>query len=106
MKTFDFGQNWRNFSSRALNNHAANSARKDFQDLMEDIELPGCWLLDVGYGQGLSVLCAAESMANVVGLDINRKNEKPLTEAHKYFPNVDLQQTQNISLNSLVDSCT
>ena len=59
-KSFDFGQNWRAFASQALNSDSADAARRDFLDLMDGIELADRRFIDVGFGQGLSMLCAAE----------------------------------------------
>src|SRR3989442_7782894 len=78
-RQFDFGQNWDDYSRHALTPERVAQARADFEQLTEDIELRGRSFLDVGFGQGLSLLAAA-SMGTVlaVGCDINPKCEQVL----------------------------
>jgi 2-polyprenyl-6-hydroxyphenyl methylase/3-demethylubiquinone-9 3-methyltransferase len=70
---FDFGQNWLDFSKRALTLQKVDEARKDFQKLLSGIDLKGKRFLDIGFGQGLSILLAQEAGAEVYGNDINPK---------------------------------
>lgn len=70
---FDFGQNWKEFSEQALTEQRFAQARKDFAELTSGIDLDGRSFLDIGFGQGLTLLCAIESGAQVHGLDINPK---------------------------------
>ena len=83
---FDFGQNWLNFSEKALSNDRVIQAKTDFQKLMSDIPLQDKSFLDIGFGQGLSILCAVEIGAKVVGCDINPKCSEVLKQNFKYFP--------------------
>jgi 2-polyprenyl-6-hydroxyphenyl methylase/3-demethylubiquinone-9 3-methyltransferase len=73
MTRFDFGENWVSFSRTALNKERFNRARTDFKDLFSGIPLKGKTFLDVGFGQGLSLLLARESGAEVTGCDVNPK---------------------------------
>lgn len=70
---FDFGQNWKEFSEQALTPERFGQARKDFAELVAGIDLRGKTFLDIGFGQGLTLLCASEQGARVHGLDINPK---------------------------------
>jgi len=89
MKQFDFGQNWTQFANKAMSKSKADKARKDFFSLLDEIVLADCWFLDIGFGQGLSMMCAAELGAQVVGLDINKKNLDALLLTAKWFPTVE-----------------
>lgn len=70
---FDFGKNWINFSKKALTVDKLNSARQDFNRLFNLIDLKNKSFLDIGFGQGISILLAKESGAKVFGNDINPK---------------------------------
>lgn len=70
---FDFGQNWKEFSERALTKERYAQAQHDFAELTAGITLQDHNLLDIGFGQGLTLLCAIGSGAKVYGLDINPK---------------------------------
>jgi SAM-dependent methyltransferase len=75
---FDFGQNWLDFSKRALTLDKVREARKDFHNLLSGINLEGKRFLDIGFGQGLSILLAREAGAEVYGNDINPKCREAL----------------------------
>ncbi len=68
---FDFGKNWLLFSQHALTLEKVRQARNDFAALMQGLDLAGKSFLDIGFGQGLSLLIAAEMGAQAVGCDIN-----------------------------------
>jgi SAM-dependent methyltransferase len=68
---FDFGKNWVAFAHRALTPERIRQARLDFGRLFDGIDIKGKSFLDIGFGQGLSLLLAKEAGANVVGNDIN-----------------------------------
>ena len=73
LKQFDFGQNWQDFSASRLDDLHIEQARQHFRELMADVNLAGKTFLDVGFGQGLSLLIAHQEGAMVTGLDINPK---------------------------------
>jgi len=73
LKQFDFGQNWQDFSESRLNKEHVEQARLHFRELMEGFDLKGRTFLDIGFGQGLSLLIAHQSGAYVTGMDINPK---------------------------------
>ncbi|MEP7016116.1 MAG: class I SAM-dependent methyltransferase [Verrucomicrobiota bacterium] len=68
---FDFGANWKSFSERALTAKAIAQAKEDFVDLTAEVDLRGNSFLDIGFGQGLSLLIATLMGANTIGCDIN-----------------------------------
>jgi SAM-dependent methyltransferase len=68
---FDFGKNWQAFSRDALTAQHVERAKRAFVKLLEGIELKNQSFLDVGFGQGLSLLIAKALGACTVGCDIN-----------------------------------
>lgn len=71
MEQFNFGKNWKEFSEKALSPDKIENARSSFKKLFHSIELQNKSFLDIGFGQGLSLLIATESGAETVGNDIN-----------------------------------
>ena len=86
-KQFDFGKNWDEFSRNALNPERVRQARDDFARLLEGTELRGRSFIDLGFGQGLSLLAATASGAFTVGCDINPKCREVLNA--KCFPEAE-----------------
>jgi SAM-dependent methyltransferase len=82
---FDFGQNWAEFSDRALNRKRIEQASIDFQQLLGTLELESRSFLDVGFGQGLTLLIATHMGAKTVGCDINPKCKEVLERNKQYF---------------------
>jgi len=70
MMQFNFGQNWKEFSAHALTNEKMDAARNDFSELIEE-DISGKTFLDIGFGQGMSLLLATERKAITFGCDIN-----------------------------------
>jgi SAM-dependent methyltransferase len=68
---FDFGKNWKNYSEYALSDVKIENARQHFNCLFENIDLKNKTFLDIGFGQGLSLLIATERSAKTMGCDIN-----------------------------------
>ncbi len=68
---FDFGKNWKAFSREALTSVKIDQAKADFMHLLDGVPLKGKTFLDIGFGQGLSILLARYYGAKVVGNDIN-----------------------------------
>ncbi|MBU6302372.1 MAG: methyltransferase domain-containing protein [Verrucomicrobia bacterium] len=77
-KQFDFGENWISFAGRALTPQRLEEAARAFQRLFDRIELRGKSFLDIGFGQGLSLINAHREGAVVVGTDINPKCREAL----------------------------
>lgn len=70
---FDFGENWFDYSKRALTPERIDQAKADLTVLTEGIELHNKRFLDIGFGQGLTLLTAASMGAKATGCDINPK---------------------------------
>ena len=99
MKQFDFGENWKNFSERAMSEKNKEKARADFSELTENIDLTDKTFLDIGFGQGLSLLIAAENSVKPVGCDINPKCDSILHHNRKFFNNI-----QNVNIPIIIGS--
>jgi 2-polyprenyl-6-hydroxyphenyl methylase/3-demethylubiquinone-9 3-methyltransferase len=99
---FDFGQNWLEFSQRALTPERAEQALMDFGELTNGIKIKGKSFLDIGFGQGLSLLAAARIGANVVGNDINEKCIEALEHSASCFPEINLGDIP-IVIGSILD---
>ena len=99
MKQFDFGENWNNFSQKALSETSISKARKDFSYLTENINLSEKSFLDIGFGQGLSVLIATERSAKTVGCDINPKCQTVLNNNRIFF-----KEIKNVEIPVLIGS--
>jgi 2-polyprenyl-6-hydroxyphenyl methylase/3-demethylubiquinone-9 3-methyltransferase len=102
MKQFDFGKNWQDFSHKALDYKKIQKAREDFSYLTQDIDLQGKSFLDIGFGQGLSLLIATEKGGKTFGCDINPKCQTVLEQNKKYF---DKLPNENIPVvvGSIID---
>lgn len=75
---FGFGKNWQSYSRTALTQERMDQARQAFRSLFSGIELQGRSFLDIGFGQGLSLVCAMEMGAKVLGVDIDPDNLEAL----------------------------
>jgi len=88
MEQFDFGENWYNFSRKALSKNNIEQARNDFSQLTENINLSDKTFLDIGFGQGLSILIATENSAKTIGCDINPKCNIALNNNRGFFKKI------------------
>jgi 2-polyprenyl-3-methyl-5-hydroxy-6-metoxy-1,4-benzoquinol methylase len=83
---FDFGKNWSDFSARALNAERVSQAQEDFATLLAPAGgVRGKSFIDIGFGQGLSLLSAAAEGARVFGIDINPLCEEVLKLNKRFF---------------------
>ena len=101
---FDFGENWDEFSEKALSPDAVRRAKAEFQELIAPINLAGIAFLDIGFGQGLTLLTAASLGANTVGCDINPRCAAVLSKNIKYFPT--LSERPPVVVGSILDNQT
>jgi len=85
IKAFDFGRNWTHYSASALTTSRVKFAREAFCELTSGIELESRSFLDVGFGQGLAALCAADAGATVYCLDVNPRCAEALELTSQYF---------------------
>ena len=100
---FDFGENWLEFSQHALTLEKVTQAKQDFSILIRGIDLQNRSFLDVGFGQGLTLLAASEMGASVTGNDINPKCTKVLGQNVQFFPSVSLPDIP-IVIGSILDN--
>ena len=70
-RQFDFGANWQAFSENALTIQRVAEAKQDFAKLLAGIELNNQSFLDIGFGQGLSLLIATAMGARTVGCEVD-----------------------------------
>src|SRR5262245_54686513 len=82
---FDFGSNWLAFSRRALTREAIDQAKIAFQRLLGTLDIRSRSFLDIGFGQGLSLLIATEMGADSVGCDVNPKCKQALEINRQHF---------------------
>ncbi len=88
MKTvaYDFGENWKDFSLNALQGINIEQSMNDFKILINNENIEGKTFLDIGFGQGLSLLHATQLGAKTVGCDINPTCKEVLeNNKQKYF---------------------
>jgi len=97
---FGFGKNWRSFSKNALTAERVSQARRDFYKLFNPQELIGRSFLDVGFGQGLSLMLAAECGAQAKGVDIDPYNLEAIEITRRFFPNVPVP---TVEIGSILD---
>jgi 2-polyprenyl-6-hydroxyphenyl methylase/3-demethylubiquinone-9 3-methyltransferase len=100
---FDFGENWDNFSTDALTHESLQEAHLAFLQLMEGIELTDKRFLDIGFGQGLSLLNAGVLGAKIVGCDINPRCADVLLKNQALFPELADKKIP-ILVGSILDS--
>jgi 2-polyprenyl-3-methyl-5-hydroxy-6-metoxy-1,4-benzoquinol methylase len=86
MKQFDFGANWSEFSDHAASRERALQARGQFASLLEGVALTDASFLDIGFGQGFSLLSARSLGARAVGCDINPKCHEVIERNARLFP--------------------
>lgn len=99
---FDFGQNWKEFSENALDAGRFEQAQAHFAELMGGIPLVDQTFLDIGFGQGLSLLCAARAGARIHGLDINPKCREVLLRNSARLTAHEVDQAK-VAVGSILD---
>jgi 2-polyprenyl-6-hydroxyphenyl methylase/3-demethylubiquinone-9 3-methyltransferase len=99
---FDFGKNWYRFSTHALDAARVAEAKEYFELLVDGIPLKGYTFIDIGFGQGLSLLTATEMGAHTTGVDINPTCTEVLRRNAGFYPNLDID-TINVITGSILD---
>ena len=102
---FDFGENWVNYAESKLTPELVEQARSDFSRLMSHTSQLDGDFLDIGYGQGLSLLLAAEMGFRVTGLEINKKNLIALEKTKSLFQKMAVP-TERLIIGSILDDET
>jgi SAM-dependent methyltransferase len=103
IEAFDFGSNWKHYSARALTIPRVEGAREAFFELTFGIELKSRSFLDVGFGQGLTALCAADAGAAVCCLDVNPRCAEALELTSQFFP-PEAKEKLNLVVGSILSS--
>ncbi len=85
---FDFGENWKDFSVKAINSQRIEESLKAFRELIDNKELNNETFLDIGFGQGLGLLNATLLGAKTVGCDINPKCGEVLQYNKNKYPDL------------------
>jgi SAM-dependent methyltransferase len=78
MMRFSFGKNWQSYSKYAITTARIEQARQTFRELITGIDIKGKKFIDIGFGQGLSLIAAAEMNADVLGVDLDSDNVEAL----------------------------
>jgi 2-polyprenyl-6-hydroxyphenyl methylase/3-demethylubiquinone-9 3-methyltransferase len=105
MKQFDFGQNWSEFSTNAATDERVAPARAHCSALMKGLDLEGKSFLDIGFGQGFSLLSARARGAVAVGCDINPKCHEVIDRNCALFPGV-ADDPMPLHVGSILDDST
>ena len=105
MKQFDFGKNWAEFSANSATCERITQARTQFAELMKGIELQGRSFLDIGFGQGFSLLTARALGAEVVGCDIDPKCHEVIQRNRSLFPDAGNGRIP-LRIGSILDNST
>ncbi len=105
-RAFDFGRNWSAFSRRALTPERVDEAKAHFAQLLDGVDLNDRTFLDIGFGQGLSLLVAASMGARTVGCDISPVCAEVFRENRaRYFPELG-ERAAAIVIGSILDDET
>lgn len=97
---FNFGKNWQSYSRSALTPQRIAAARQDFATLTRSLDLNSASLLDIGFGQGLSICLAAEAGAQTRGIDIDPDNLAAAALTQAQFA---LARPPELSIGSILD---
>jgi SAM-dependent methyltransferase len=95
---FGFGKNWQSFSRTALTQDRISQAGQAFDHLFEGIELQGRSFLDIGFGQGLSLVRAADRGAIALGIDIDPDNLEALAVTARAMRSRQVPQARAASI--------
>lgn len=98
---FAFGRNWQSYSQNALTSDRIEQARGTFRVLVDGIELRGKRFIDIGFGQGLSLVAALEMGANAVGIDIDKDNVLALQRTQQAMA---CMRTPEVHVASILDA--
>ncbi|NQT46733.1 MAG: class I SAM-dependent methyltransferase [Candidatus Omnitrophica bacterium] len=105
MVQFDFGKNWKEFSEKALSDEKIQEAKRGLQDLFSGMEIKDKTFLDIGFGQGLTLLIATEMGAKTVGCEINPLSTEVLEYNKSKFPRIREHRIPTI-IGSILDNKT
>ncbi|MBI4615742.1 MAG: class I SAM-dependent methyltransferase [Planctomycetes bacterium] len=102
---FEFGENWLSFAERALTTERVRQAEADLEELLAGIGIEGRTFLDIGFGQGLTLLAAKRRGARVVGLDVDPRCVDALAATRGRYPDLDGEDIP-VVVGSILDDRT
>ena len=102
---FDFGENWKDFSQKAITKEKIEQSFIAFRELTNGISLQDKTFIDIGFGQGLGLLNAATLGANCFGCDINPKCKEVLDFNKQKFPQLNHLDIPAV-IGSILDNST
>jgi SAM-dependent methyltransferase len=97
---FRFGKNWQSYSKKALTPERVEAAREQFRTLLDQVELKGQRFLDIGFGQGLSLSCAAKEGTLAKGVDVDQDNLDAFANTKKI---VGIEGELPVEIGSILD---
>lgn len=69
--TFSFGENWKNYL-RTIDDHDLDSANQDIQDWIDDENIVGKSIIDIGCGSGIHSFCFFKrGAAKLISIDVD-----------------------------------
>lgn len=95
---FTFGKNWQSYSRKSLTPARIEQSRRSFRNLVNGIDLHNKTFIDIGYGQGLSLVAAAEMGAQVLGIDVDRDNLEALRMVQQTIGYPESIETRIVSI--------
>lgn len=105
---FDFGENWKNYSSRALNHNKIIEARESLLRLLSIKEIENKNIVDIGCGSGIfSIAFALLGTKRILGIDINKKSiEVSLKNLNFFSQSFHLRQNIEFRLADILKSAS
>lgn len=95
---FDFGKNWISYSASSLTPSRIEQARSHFKKLLHGHIDSNKSFLDIGFGQGLGLMIAAEAGFSAKGIDIDASNNIALQKTALYFPSIKVPPIETTSI--------
>lgn len=104
---FAFGKNWQSYSAKSLTPACIEKSRQAFRELVSGIDLQGRNFIDIGYGQGLSLIAAAQMGAKVLGIDVDKDNIEALRRVQQTIGYSGVLEVRNVSIldEGFIDAC-
>lgn len=98
VQRFAFGKNWQSYSINSLTPARIEQSCRAFRDLVTGIDLRGRRFIDIGYGQGLSLIAAAQMGATVLGIDVDQDNIEALRRVQQAIGYPGVIEIRNASI--------
>jgi 2-polyprenyl-3-methyl-5-hydroxy-6-metoxy-1,4-benzoquinol methylase len=97
---FEFGKNWQSYAKKSLTLARLAQFCSTFQSLLASIDLKNKKFIDIGYGQGLALVAAAEMGARVFGVDVDGDNIEALRKIQRL---IDHTESIDVRIASILD---